>query len=82
MRLPELSYGHLPELKSTDVGSLYSVRSSKLVKKENKIIPESRIPSLAMIDLHNTSTALPQFVGNSIQDHADVSEANFPTVEH
>ncbi|KAG9480387.1 hypothetical protein GDO78_012062 [Eleutherodactylus coqui] len=24
MRLPELSYGHLPELKSTDVGSLYS----------------------------------------------------------
>ncbi|KAM3937420.1 cyclin-dependent kinase-like 2 isoform 2-T2 [Leptodactylus fuscus] len=82
MRLPELSYGHLPELKSTDVGSLYSVRSSKLVKKENKTIPESRIPSLAMIDLHSTSAALPQFVGSSIQDPTDVIEANFPPVEH
>ncbi|XP_075716813.1 cyclin-dependent kinase-like 2 [Rhinoderma darwinii] len=82
MRLPELSYGHLPELRSTEVGSLYSVRSSKLVKKENKTVAESRIPSLAMIDLHNTNTALPQFVGNSIQEPTDVSEANFPPVEH
>ncbi|CAJ0940847.1 unnamed protein product [Ranitomeya imitator] len=82
MRLPEISYGHLPELKSTDVGSLYSVRSSKLVKKENKTMPESRIPSLALIDLHNASIALPQFVGNSAQDHTDVPEANFPPVEH
>ncbi|XP_073446696.1 cyclin-dependent kinase-like 2 [Dendrobates tinctorius] len=82
MRLPEISYGHLPELKTTDVASLYSVRSSKLVKKENKTMPESRIPSLAMIELHNTSTALPQFAGNSTQDHTDVSEANFPPVEH
>ncbi|CAN2388888.1 Cyclin-dependent kinase-like 2 [Pristimantis euphronides] len=81
-RLPELSYGHLPELKSTDVGTLYSVRSSKLVKKENKTVAESRIPSLAMIDLHNTSTALPQFVANSMQEPTDVSEANFPPVEH
>ncbi|XP_040274050.1 cyclin-dependent kinase-like 2 [Bufo bufo] len=81
MRLPELSYGHLPELKSTDVGSLHSVRSSKLVRKENKMIPESRIPSLAMIDLHNTSTTLPQFGGNSMQDSTEVLEANFPPVE-
>ncbi|XP_056424118.1 cyclin-dependent kinase-like 2 [Hyla sarda] len=82
MRLPELSYGHLPELKSTDVGTLYNVRSSRLVKKENKTLPETRIPCLAMIDPLNTSTALPQFAGNSTQDHTDVSEANFPPVEH
>ncbi|XP_071973323.1 cyclin-dependent kinase-like 2 [Engystomops pustulosus] len=83
MRLPELSYGHLPELKSTDVSTLYSVRNSKMVKKENRTIPESRIPSLAMIDLHNTSTALPlQFIESSIQEPIDVSEANFPPVEH
>ncbi|XP_075058308.1 cyclin-dependent kinase-like 2 isoform X2 [Mixophyes fleayi] len=80
MRLPELSYGHLPELKGTDRGSLYSVRSSNLVKKENRTMPDSRIPPLAVFDMHNAN--LPQFSGNAIQDTTDISEANFPPVEY
>ncbi|XP_063772809.1 cyclin-dependent kinase-like 2 [Pseudophryne corroboree] len=81
-RLPELSYGHLPELKGTDGGSHYNVRSSKLLKKENRTIPDSRIPPLAMIELHNSNPAMPQFSGNSIQDTTDIAEANFPPVEY
>ncbi|KAM5193699.1 cyclin-dependent kinase-like 2 [Mantella aurantiaca] len=82
MRLPELSYGHLPELKGTEGCNFYSVRSSKFGKKENKTIPESRIPSLATVDTHNSNTALPQFSGNVLQDTLDITEANFPPVEH
>lgn len=82
MRLPELSYGHLPELKGTEGYNFYSVRSSKLGKKENKTIPDSRIPSLATVDTHNSNTALPQFSGNLLPDTLDISEANFPPVEH
>ncbi|XP_006273774.2 cyclin-dependent kinase-like 2 [Alligator mississippiensis] len=73
VRLPELNYNHLPELKGVDA------RNSRLVKKENKIVSESRIPSLATIDLHNPSLALQQISGTSL---ADASEANFPRVEH
>ncbi|XP_053559283.1 cyclin-dependent kinase-like 2 [Bombina bombina] len=77
-KLPELTYGHLPELKGVDGGALYSVRSSKVVKKENKTTQECRMPLLGMIDLHNSSTALPQVLGNTLQDS---SESNFPSVE-
>ncbi|XP_019389846.1 PREDICTED: cyclin-dependent kinase-like 2 [Crocodylus porosus] len=73
VRLPELNYSHLPELKGADA------RNSRLVKKENKIVSESRIPSLATIDLHNPSLALQQISGTSL---TDASEANFPRVEH
>ncbi|CAM4544430.1 unnamed protein product, partial [Lepidochelys olivacea] len=54
VRLPELNYNHLPELKGADA------RNSRFVKKENKTVSESRIPSLATIDLHNPSLALQQ----------------------
>ncbi|KAM4808945.1 cyclin-dependent kinase-like 2 [Rhinophrynus dorsalis] len=79
MRLPELHYSHLPELKTIDVGAFCSVQSSKLVKKDNRSMPESRIPSLVMIELHNPSTSFPQVSGSSMQEN---SEANFPPVEH
>ncbi|XP_075421445.1 cyclin-dependent kinase-like 2 isoform X3 [Ascaphus truei] len=79
MRLPELNYGHLPELKGADGGTHYNVRSSKLVKKENRMMPDSRIPTLAVIDLHNPNMSLPQVSGIVFQD---LSEANFPPVEH
>ncbi|XP_074849909.1 cyclin-dependent kinase-like 2 [Carettochelys insculpta] len=72
VRLPELNYSHLPELKGVDA------RNSKFVKKENKMVLESRIPSLAAIDLHNPSLALQQTSGTSLPD---ASEASFPHVE-
>ncbi|EHB03075.1 Cyclin-dependent kinase-like 2 [Heterocephalus glaber] len=56
VRLPELSYRHLPELKALEG----MARNSRLIKKENKILPESRIPSLAAIDLHASSMVLNQ----------------------
>ncbi|MBZ3888024.1 Cyclin-dependent kinase-like 2 [Sciurus carolinensis] len=56
VRLPELNYNHLPELKALEG----IARNSRLIKKENKILSESRIPSLAAIDLHTPSIALHQ----------------------
>ncbi|XP_037685910.1 cyclin-dependent kinase-like 2 isoform X1 [Choloepus didactylus] len=56
VRLPELNYNHLPELRALEG----IARNSKLIKKENKILSESRIPSLAAIDLHTSSIALYQ----------------------
>ncbi|KAJ7313303.1 hypothetical protein JRQ81_004592 [Phrynocephalus forsythii] len=73
VRLPELSHSHLPELKGLDA------RSSRFLKKENKIILESRMPSLATIDIQNSSLALHQISGTSLQD---ISDATFPKVEH
>ncbi|KAM8939396.1 cyclin-dependent kinase-like 2 [Pelodytes ibericus] len=81
MRLPELTYSHLPDLKNTDAGAVYCVRSSKQMKKDSRTIPESRIPTLAMIDLFN-STTLPQVSENLLQDISNTPEANFPPVEH
>ncbi|XP_030046515.1 cyclin-dependent kinase-like 2 isoform X2 [Microcaecilia unicolor] len=54
VRLPGLHYSHLPELKGADG------RNSKLIKKENRIVSESWIPSLSTVDLHNSSIALQQ----------------------
>ncbi|KFO04882.1 Cyclin-dependent kinase-like 2, partial [Balearica regulorum gibbericeps] len=54
VRLPELN--HLPELRGVEgmsVGVLF-------LKKENKPVSESRVPSLAAIDLHNPSLASQQ----------------------
>ncbi|XP_073898094.1 cyclin-dependent kinase-like 2 isoform X2 [Castor canadensis] len=58
VRLPELNYNHLPELKALEG----IARSSRLIKKENKTVLESRIPSLAAIDLHAPSIALHQTI--------------------
>ncbi|XP_037685913.1 cyclin-dependent kinase-like 2 isoform X3 [Choloepus didactylus] len=67
VRLPELNYNHLPELRALEG----IARNSKLIKKENKILSESRIPSLAAIDLHTSSIALYQgVVLASTQDHS------------
>lgn len=40
--------------------TFYLARNSRLIKKENKSLSESRIPSLAAIDLHASSIALHQ----------------------
>ncbi|KAB0391471.1 hypothetical protein E2I00_004087 [Balaenoptera physalus] len=56
VRLPELYYNHLPELKALEG----IARNSRLIKKENKNLSESRIPSLVAIDLHTFNTALHQ----------------------
>ncbi|KAM6161090.1 LOW QUALITY PROTEIN: cyclin-dependent kinase-like 2 [Erethizon dorsatum] len=56
VRLPELSHSHLPELRALEGVA----RNSRLIKKENKILSESRIPSLAAVDLHSSSVALHQ----------------------
>ncbi|XP_055444788.1 cyclin-dependent kinase-like 2 isoform X4 [Bubalus kerabau] len=58
VRLPELNYNHLPELKALEG----IARNSRLIKKENKNLSESRIPSLATIDLHTPSIALQQMI--------------------
>nr|XP_008111287.1 PREDICTED: cyclin-dependent kinase-like 2 [Anolis carolinensis] len=73
VRLPELNHSHLPELKCVDA------RNSRFLKKENKVVSESRMPSLATIDLQNSSLALHQISGISLQD---ATEATFPRVEH
>ncbi|NXU94703.1 CDKL2 protein, partial [Xiphorhynchus elegans] len=72
VRLPELN--HLPELRGVE-GRV----SSKFPKKENRTVPESRVPSLAAIDLHNSSLSSQQLSGTLMPD---ASEASFPRVEH
>ncbi|XP_007947245.1 cyclin-dependent kinase-like 2 [Orycteropus afer afer] len=56
VHLPELNYNHLPELRALEG----IARKSRLIRKKNKILSESRIPSLAAIDLHTPSVALHQ----------------------
>ncbi|KAM5159617.1 cyclin-dependent kinase-like 2 [Callospermophilus lateralis] len=75
VRLPELNYNHLPELRALEG----IARNSRLIKKENKILSESRIPSLAAIDLHTPSVALHQVSGSPLSDD---SEADLPRMEH
>ncbi|KAM9086643.1 cyclin-dependent kinase-like 2 isoform 3-T3 [Megaptera novaeangliae] len=75
VRLPELNYNHLPELKALEG----IARNSRLIKKENKNLSESRIPSLVAIDLHTFNTALHQVSGSPLSDD---SEANLPRVEY
>ncbi|NWZ84975.1 CDKL2 protein, partial [Poecile atricapillus] len=71
MRLPELN--HFPELRGAEA------RHPRFVKKENRMFAESRVPSLAAIDLHNSSLASQQLSGTLMPD---ASEASFPRVEH
>lgn len=75
VRLPELNYNHLPELRALEG----IARNSRLIKKENKSLSESRIPSLAAIDLHAPSIALHQVSGSPLSED---SEADLPRVEH
>ncbi|XP_004472624.1 cyclin-dependent kinase-like 2 [Dasypus novemcinctus] len=75
VHLPELNYNHLPELRALEG----TARNSKLIKKENKFLSESRIPSLAAVDLHSPNIALPQVSGSPLP-HA--SEADFPHMDH
>ncbi|NXA11734.1 CDKL2 protein, partial [Sapayoa aenigma] len=73
VRLPELN--PLPELRGVE-GTTWHPR---LLKKEHKMVAESRVPSLAAIDLHNSSLASQQLSGTLMPD---ASEASFPRVEH
>nr|KAF6430911.1 cyclin dependent kinase like 2 [Rousettus aegyptiacus] len=75
VRLPELNYNHLPELRALEG----IARNSRLIRKENKNLSESRIPSLATIDLHASSVALHQVPGSPLSDD---SEADLPRMEH
>ncbi|XP_028608446.1 cyclin-dependent kinase-like 2 [Grammomys surdaster] len=75
VRLPELNYNHLPELRALEG----IARNSRLIKKENKCLSESRIPSLAAIDLHTSSVASHQGAGSPLSDD---SEADLPRMEH
>ncbi|NWR52491.1 CDKL2 protein, partial [Regulus satrapa] len=71
VRLPELN--HLPELRGAEA------RHPRFLKKENRMFADSRVPSLAAIDLHNSSLASQQLSGTLMPD---ASEASFPRVEH
>ncbi|NWT55730.1 CDKL2 protein, partial [Erythrocercus mccallii] len=71
VRLPELN--HLPELRGAEA------RHPRFLKKETRMFTESRVPSLAAIDLHNSSLASQQLSGSLMPD---ASEASFPRVEH
>ncbi|NXU98466.1 CDKL2 protein, partial [Cettia cetti] len=71
VRLPELN--HLPELRGVEA------RHPRFLKKETRTLTESRVPSLAAIDLHNPSLASQQLSGSLM---LDASEASFPRVEH
>lgn len=71
VHLPELN--HLPELRG---GEAWHPR---YLKKENKTISESRVPSLAAIDLHTPSLASQQLSGTLMPE---ASEGSFPRVEH
>ncbi|NXO31636.1 CDKL2 protein, partial [Cisticola juncidis] len=71
VRLPELN--HLPELRGAEA------QHRRFLKKENTTFTESRVPSLAAIDLLNSSLASQQPSGLLMPD---ASEASFPRVEH
>ncbi|CAN8209550.1 unnamed protein product [Coccothraustes coccothraustes] len=71
VRLPELN--HLPELRGAEA------RHPRFLKKENRVFAESRVPSLAAIDLQNSSLPSQQLSGTLMPD---ASENNFPRVEH
>uniref|UniRef100_A0A8C5IDM3 Cyclin-dependent kinase-like 2 n=1 Tax=Junco hyemalis TaxID=40217 RepID=A0A8C5IDM3_JUNHY len=71
VRLPELN--HLPELRGAEA------QHPRFLKKENRTFAESRVPSLAAIDLHNSSLPSQQLSGTLMPD---ASEATFPRVEH
>ncbi|NWU39338.1 CDKL2 protein, partial [Hylia prasina] len=71
VRLPELH--HLPELRGVEA------RHPRFLKKETRMFTESQVPSLAAIDLHNSSLASQQLSGTLMPD---ASEASFPRVEH
>ncbi|NXG44028.1 CDKL2 protein, partial [Psilopogon haemacephalus] len=71
VRLPELN--HLPELRGVEAWH------PRFLKKENKSILESRVPSLAAIDLHNPSLTSQQLSGTLLPD---ALEGSFPRVEH
>ncbi|NXD56955.1 CDKL2 protein, partial [Corvus moneduloides] len=71
VRLPELN--HLPELRGREAWH------PRFLKKESRTFAESRVPSLAAIDLHNSSLASQQLSGTLVPD---ALEANFPRVEH
>ncbi|XP_011895811.1 PREDICTED: cyclin-dependent kinase-like 2 isoform X2 [Cercocebus atys] len=75
VHLPELNYNHLPELRALEG----TARNSRLTKKESKILSESRIPSLAAIDLHTPSITLHQVSGPPLSDD---SGADLPQMEH
>ncbi|XP_049645830.1 cyclin-dependent kinase-like 2 [Suncus etruscus] len=72
VRLPELSYNHLPELKSLEG----IARQSRLIRKENKNLSESRIPTLATIELHASSIALYQVSRAHPSDKAETDSSN------
>lgn len=71
VRLPELN--HFPELRGVEA------RHPRFLKKENRTFAESQVPSLAAIDLHNSSLASQQLSGPLMPD---ASEPSFPRVEH
>ncbi|XP_064005843.1 cyclin-dependent kinase-like 2 isoform X2 [Pogoniulus pusillus] len=71
VRLPELN--HLPELRGVEAWH------PRFLRKENKTILESRVPSLAAIDLHNPSLTSQQLSGTLLPD---ALEDSFPRVEH
>ncbi|NXM61333.1 CDKL2 protein, partial [Illadopsis cleaveri] len=71
LRLPELN--HLPELRGVEA------QHPRFLKKESRTFTESRVPSLAAIDLHDPSLNSQQLSGTLMPD---ASEANFPRVEH
>ncbi|XP_009564448.2 cyclin-dependent kinase-like 2 [Cuculus canorus] len=71
VHLPELK--HLPELRGVEA------RHSRFLKKGCKMVSECRVPSLAAIELHNTSLTLQQMSGTLMPN---ASEASFPRVEH
>ncbi|XP_012579714.1 PREDICTED: cyclin-dependent kinase-like 2 [Condylura cristata] len=75
VHLPELNYNNLPELRALEGVA----HNSRLMRKDNKNISESRIPSLAAIDLHAPNTALHQASGSPL---SEVLEADLPRVEH
>ncbi|XP_007997101.2 cyclin-dependent kinase-like 2 [Chlorocebus sabaeus] len=75
VHLPELNYNHLPELRALEG----TARNSRLTKKDSKILSESRIPSLAAIDLHTPSITLHQVSGPPLSDD---SGADLPQMEH
>ncbi|XP_008067241.1 cyclin-dependent kinase-like 2 [Carlito syrichta] len=68
VHLPELNHNHLPELRTLEG----IARNSRLIRKESKILSESRIPSLAAIDLHTPSIALHQVSGSPLSDDSEV----------